>query len=535
MTGNLLAGIILGPACLDAFAGFDVTRALQPFSTFAMGLITVSVGSHLSYRRIHNALQRILTLTAAEVLTCALAVTLVSRILGLPWSVAFVLGTISVATAPGTTVAIIREMRAKGSFVKTLVSVVALDNILCVILFAFSSTILKDVLADTTEGVLARALVHTGWQFAGSLILGLAVGRVTERLIHYPRAHNFSVVFTAILFNVGISEWFDLSPLLTCLFYGVYLGNASEEAARMAQALEPIELLLFSLFFTMAGVSLHLDSIAHAGALFLGYLFARAIGKSLGACFGGLAARSSRRIWMNTAMALVPEAGVTIGLVVLISGDPDLPEDIRVGISAIVLASVAINEIAGPLLTRRALRRSKEDNKDRRRLIEFLQEEFIVTDFEAEDKWAALEKLTSFFLRTHHVKPGVHDQLFQSIKDREEEFTTAVGRGAAIPHGRIHEGVGIRGVLALCRKGIEWNAPDGQPVQIVMLVVTPKGYEKEHLEVMASLAQMISEPAIRTRLLAAVDPNDAWEIIESEDTRNYNYFLEETENDKAVS
>ena len=82
-------------------------------------------------------------------------------------------------------------------------------------------------------------------------------------------------------------------------------------------------------------------------------------------------------------------------------------------------------------------------------------------------------------------------------------------------------------MFAISRQGIEWDAPDGQPVRIVMLVVTPKGYEREHIEVMSSLAQIVSDEAIRVRLLAAINANDAWEIIEGEDTRNYNYFLEE--------
>ena len=84
-------------------------------------------------------------------------------------------------------------------------------------------------------------------------------------------------------------------------------------------------------------------------------------------------------------------------------------------------------------------------------------------------------------------------------------------------------------MLGICSEGVLFDAPDGEPVYIIMLVVTPKGYEREHLEVMASLAQMISDDAIRTRLLAAISPNDAWEIIESKDTRNYNYFLEKDE------
>ncbi len=67
---------------------------------------------------------------------------------------------------------------------------------------------------------------------------------------------------------------------------------------------------------------------------------------------------------------------------------------------------------------------------------------------------------------------------------------------------------------------------DGEPVKIIMLIVTPEGKEDTHLKVMASLSAMVSDEAIRTRLIAAISPEDAWEVIESKEVRDYNYFLE---------
>jgi len=134
---------------------------------------------------------------------------------------------------------------------------------------------------------------------------------------------------------------------------------------------------------------------------------------------------------------------------------------------------------------------------------------------------------------THRVLGRLRATLYATIEERERELTTAIGKGAAIPHGRIEDGSGIRGVLAICPEGVNFHAHDGELVHLIMLVVTPKGYEREHLEVMASLAQMVSDERLRTRLQAAIDANDAWEVIESEDSRDFNYFLEE-ENAEAA-
>ncbi len=535
ITGNMLAGLLVGPACLDLFPEMNVAATLQPLTNFAMGLITVSIGSTLSYRRIHNALRRIIAISVAEVFAAAILVTVAFLLLGMDWQVAFAIGCIAASTAPATILALVREVRAKGTFVKTLLSVVALDNLLCIMLFAFSSTLLADFYENSGQSVgVGYAAAHAIWQFAGSVLLALVLGKVTERLVHHVHTHDFSVVFVAVLLSVGLSESFDLSPLLTSLFFGIYLGNASEETARQTQALEPIELLLFSCFFTVAGASLHLDTVAEAGVLCVAFIVARGAGKAVGAWLGGLLARTSKRIRTSMSLGLMPEAGVAIGLVLLLGDDPRIPSHTWELINTLVLGAVTVNEILGPFFTRQALKMAKETDKDRRRIIEFLQEEYITVGLTAKDKFEALRKLTDFYARTHHVPPGHQSELLASIEEREKEFTTAIGLGAAIPHGRIEEGSGVRGVLAIAREGIDFHAPDGEPVRLMMLVVTPKGYEKEHLEVMASLAQMISDNAIRTRLLAAIDANDAWEIIESEDTRNYNYFLDQEGLDEEV-
>jgi mannitol/fructose-specific phosphotransferase system IIA component (Ntr-type)/predicted Kef-type K+ transport protein len=529
LTGNIVAGIIIGPGCLNLFYGQEnVAQSLQPLTMFAMGLVSVSVGSHLSYRRIHNALNRIITITVLETFGAFALVTLAIYMTGQHWLTAFILGCVATATAPATIMAVVQECRAKGTFVKTLVATVGLDNIICITLFAFFSTLMGDYYANGENALaIVPALKQVSWQLFGAVLLGLGLGIVTERLVHRPDVHHFSVVFIAILLNVVLSNALDVNFLLTCLFFGVYLGNSSEEAVRQTQALEPIEMLLFVCFFTLAGLSMHLDKLVEAGMLCGLYLILRFAGKAVGATLGGKLSRCSRRIWANTGVALIPQASIAIGLVVLLEGNNEIPTEISALIGTVVLGAVTVNEIIGPFFTRLALRNADEVNKDRRRLIEFLQEENILTGLEANDKWEALRKLTDFFVKTHGVPTRLKDELYATIEQRESEFTTAVGLGAAIPHGRIDQGTGIRGVLGICREGIEFDALDKEPVRLIMLVVTPKGYEKEHLEVMASLAEMISDAQIRNRLHAAISPNDAWEIIEDKDTRNYNYFLDE--------
>lgn len=527
ITGNILIGVIIGPSCLSLISGESQLHDLAPLSTLAMGLITVSIGGRLCYRRIHNALKRITIIALLEVTGTVTLVFFVSRMFGAAWPTALLLGTISAATAPGTIVALIRENRGKGSFVKTLVSVVALDNILCIFLFAVASDLVSHYYQDNGASVrVDLALLVSLIQLLASAVIGLLCGFITRRLVANPKFHRFSTVLVAILVCTGLSSYLGLSPLLTSLFFGVYLGN-SLAAEGYLDTLEPIEPLLYTCFFTLAGVSLHLDSLASVGLLCVVYLVARFAGKAIGAACGGLISKCSPRLWTNIPMALVPQAGVAIGLVVLVESDKFIPSEVGNYIGAIVLAAVTINEIAGPLLVRLSLVRANEVNMDRPRLMEFMSEEFILTDIQASDKWDAIRQLVDFLCRTHKVVGVTPDELYESVVEREKSMSTAVGDAVAIPHGRIPKGPDIQGVFGICPNGVDFDAPDDKPVGLIMLIVTPDEHEEKHIQVMAGLCAMASDPAIRKRLSAAIDPHDAWEIIEHEEIRSYNYFLED--------
>jgi mannitol/fructose-specific phosphotransferase system IIA component (Ntr-type) len=226
------------------------------------------------------------------------------------------------------------------------------------------------------------------------------------------------------------------------------------------------------------------------------------------------------------SFALYPQSGIAIGLVILLGNEASIPEVIRHTVSAIILAGVTIAEIAGPFCTKAALTRSGEANRDRQRLVEFLAEEFIMVDLKALDKWDAIRQLVAFLMRTHRVEHITQEELYQSIVARENQFSTAMGREIALPHGRIAKGSAIQGVMGICRDGVDFGAPDGKPVKLIMLIATPEDKKDLHLKVLASLSAMVRDDAIRTRLIAAISSEDAMEVIESKEVRDYNYFLD---------
>jgi len=531
ITGHVVAGALLGYFVIP---DIDAASELQPLSTFAMGLIAVTVGGHLSYRRIRTALKRIVGIAVMESITTAVLVSTTIYFFTRSEVIALLMGSIAVATAPATTFALIRETHAKGTFVKTLLSVVALDNIFCVMLFSFVLAIVGDVVEDAGNTVqIGTAVFHAGQQFAGALILGCAAGLFVELAISRIRGNDFGVVCAAILVCTGGPALLGLNPLLTSLFLGVYLGNRSARTERQLNTLTVLESPLYLCFFTLAGTALHLDSLAMAGPLVGAYLIARAAGKSIGALMGGRLLQVSDRIYTNVAIGLWPQAGVAIGLVVLLESDTRLQQTMAPLIGTVILSAVTLNEIIGPFFTRGALHRSREAGRDRPRLVEFLEEEHILMDVEAEDQWEALKQMSAFYAKVYRCTPGEAAAIELSVIEREREMTTAIGLGAAIPHGRIADGEGIKGVLGISREGIDFGAVDGHPVHLMMLIVTPSDHEQRHLDVMGGLVAMVSNEVVRERLTAAIDANDAWEIIEGEEARPYNYFLEEQEDEQV--
>jgi Kef-type K+ transport system membrane component KefB len=530
--GNLLAGVLIGPYALGIVRDEAAAKSMIPLSMFAIGLIMVSIGGHLSWQRVHNAWRRIVSIALVEVLiTIALVSSVLHMGFGLKWPVALLLGTLAGDTSPATLLHVCRENRAKGPFVKTLLSVVVIDNVLTITIFIIVLTLVVDFLrAGSVHLNAAEAWFHPTWTVVGSAIIGLTAGKITATLVRHPNFHHFSTVFVAILMTTGLAHWLGMSPLLAGLFFGLFLGNAGRHAEQQIKTLDPLEYVLYVAFFTLAGVNLHLDVLPQIGLMGVGFVVLRIAGKTVGSMLGGIVGGSSRRIWQNIPLALVPQSGVAIALVIRLQGvnaealgiDLDIPR-----IATLVLAGVVVNEFIGPITTRFALRRTGELEKGRPRLVEFIEEEFIKTDLVVKDKTDAIRQLCDFLIRTHRVEHMHPDELFETVMERERVESTAIGHGAAIPHGTIGEGPEIQGVLGICRQGVDFDAPDSEKVRIVMLIVTPKNHRSQHLKVLSALSALISHPVVRSRIVAAPDANAVWEIIESEDTPGYNYYLED--------
>jgi mannitol/fructose-specific phosphotransferase system IIA component (Ntr-type) len=526
VTGQILIGILIGQAGLTLF-GTDSIHGLNVVTQFALGLIALTVGEHLNIRTLRNAGKRLFMLLLTEsVLTPVIVFTVAYLITGSPW-LPVLLAAIAVSTAPATVIALVKETRSRGVFVKTLSAAVALNNIACIVLFAAARSAARFGLSTVNGRSFLAMLGGPGLQILESVALGAVAGGilvlVTQHVVRTDRLAAFSMI--ALLVVTGTAIYLNLSLLLACLVLGFTLVNISPDKKELGgAAFTGIETVIFAAFFTIAGIEMNFQHIGAAGLLAVGVLAARFGGKLLSANIAMRFARATNRVRKYLGFALIPQAGVAIGLILLIQQDPAFAS-LHGIILAVGLTTVMANELIGSVTASFALKQSGETGKDRPRLIDFLQEQNIVTGIEAASKEEAIEKLTDILIQTNRLEID-RDALLATFLEREAEASTCVGSGLAIPHGILPSGEKMFGVMGISRKGLLFDTPDGRPVHCVVLLATPESQRDRHLEVIAALARAIGRDAnIQEELFNAETPAHAYEVLHAEEATDFNYYL----------
>ncbi len=535
VTGQILIGVLIGPSLaksLDWRPVFDShsIHALEPLTHFALGLVAVTVGSHLGLRRLRNAGKRLMWLLFFEsLLTPVFVAVAVLMLREEEFEMAILLAALAVSTAPATVLALVKETRAKGVFVKTLVAGVALNNMACILLFelahsATRATLLNESSGDMValfSGPLRTLALSGGLGGAAGVLLILA----TRRVVNPDRLATAS--FISILLTSGLASFLDASPLLSCMFLGFALANLTPEKNEVGHAVfSDFESAIYAVFFTLAGMELDFSYIVPAGMIAIVMFVARGVGKIGAGWLAMKIAGGTDNVRKYLGMAMLPQAGVAVGLMLIIQDDSAFA-GIKDLFLAVGLTVVTLNELVGPILTRVGLSNSGELGKDRARLIDFLHEENIVTELNGGTKEEVIEQLCSVLVQSNNLQMDP-DAFRQSVMEREAEFSTCVGGGLAIPHGALTDGDGICGAMGISREGLGFETPDGRPVHCMVVLATPVTERDRHLEVLAALARAIgSDPSIQRQLFDAKSPAHAYEILHAEESEDFNYWLED--------
>ena len=379
VTGFILAGLVLGPSCFGLLTSETVGHQLDHFTQIALMLIAFGIGEHIELRRLGGVAKDVGYISVAQavaafVLVCG-GTLMTAMVVSGPEGVfrdqlilALLLGAVAVATAPAAILHVVRELDARGPLTATLMAVVAVDDGLAIMIFGMSVAAAHQ-LAGQSDGITLGAIMASLYEIGFSIVIGVVTGLLIDFTLH--KMHRQGEMLTAglalLLICGETTRMLHLSPLLAGMMAGFLIINRAERDVRLFRALNAFEPPIYVLFFTLAGVHLDVAALKTAGWVGLAYFITRILGKYFGTLLGGILSGAPPVVRNYLGLALIPQAGVAIGLVFIISSDPQISSWSTI-ITPIVLAGVVLSELIGPLLVRYTLEKGNEVEGGQRRI-----------------------------------------------------------------------------------------------------------------------------------------------------------------------
>ena len=376
VTAYIVAGILMGPFVLKVIPQefIDGTAFLPDI---ALAFIAFSTGEFFKVETLKKNGMKVVWITLFESVMAAIFVFILTfgiLHLSLPFSI--VLSALATATAPASTIMTIRQTGARGDFVDTLLQVVALDDVVGLVLYSIAISIATASLAGggfQISGVLIPLVKNLA-----AILLGSFFGILMKIFNGEKRStDNRLIIAIALLFGYcGICALLDISPLLGCMFMGsVYINITDDD--RLFLQLNYFSPPILLLFFVRSGLSFDLGSLfskqKNIGAvplLMIGvlYFIVRIAGKYAGAWTGCLTVGKDKKVRNFLGLALIPQAGVAIGLAAL--GARTIGGQMGNALETIILSSSVLYELIGPGCAKLALYLSGSYSNELEKVVE---------------------------------------------------------------------------------------------------------------------------------------------------------------------
>jgi Kef-type K+ transport system membrane component KefB len=368
--GFMLVGAVIGPSILNILD--ETLQAHLSFITeIALGFVALSIGLELSFKSLKELGAGIVIIIICESFLAFFTVTGGLYLLTGNLPLALTFGAIAPASAPAGTVAVIQEYRASGNLTKALYAVVGFDDGLGIIIFGFVSAFVRKMILSGTTGsslTLLTTILLPLKEVGLSILIGSISALFFSLLLKglESRRDIFILVFASVLTITGISARLHLSLILTNMVYGIVLVNSQPNSVmqKMRDELSNTMPLFFILFFILAGSNLQVRSLPALGIIGIVYIVARSSGLMGGAWLGSMIGRAEKKIRRYLGMGILSQAGVAIGLALIVKQQFSIlgAEGAQIGSTVItcITATCIFFEIIGPILTRIALKKAKE-------------------------------------------------------------------------------------------------------------------------------------------------------------------------------
>lgn len=356
VTGYLLAGLLLGPSILGLLSE-EFLSGITVISDAALGFIAFSIGNEFKISYFKRVGATPIIIACLESFFAVAFVTVALMLAGCSTTFSLVLGSIAAATAPAATIMVIKQYKAKGPVTETLLSVVAIDDATALIMYSISiaaATALSGGNATVKELVLKPVI-----EIGGALVVGAILGFLflLPMKAFKKDGNRLSLIIAFIFVGLGLSQLCGFSSLLLCMAMGAVVANFSPDVNQIMKLSDRITPPIFMLFFVASGADLKLSVLPAVGLVGVIYIVVRVIGKMFGASLGAIVSKADKNIRKYLGPALVPQAGVAIGLSLAASSVvPEHASEIR----TVILCGTLIYELVGPVIAKTCLKKAGE-------------------------------------------------------------------------------------------------------------------------------------------------------------------------------
>lgn len=360
VSGYIVAGLLVGPSFFNFVKTTEVSQ-LNIINDMALGAIAFSVGSEFLIKEMKKMGKNVMIITVAEVIgAIAIVFSVMFFIFKQSFEFSIVIASMSAATAPAGIIMVIRELKAKGPLIKTILPIVAIDDALGIIAFGLAISIAKITSGGEVISIFKMISVPL-FEILGSLLLGLVIGFILSFVSKKAKGRDelLTMIIGFILATTGMANYLGLSAILTCMMMGATLVNLMQNSNRVFSLINEFTPPIYLLFFTVAGAGIDIGVLSKVGILGIGYILARASGKIIGATLGAQYVKSEPAVIKNLGMSLLTQGGVSIGLSAIVRRE--LPQ-FSTEIVTVILFSVLIFEIMGPILAKVAITNAGEVN-----------------------------------------------------------------------------------------------------------------------------------------------------------------------------
>lgn len=423
VTAYIVTGILLGPFCLNLVPS-TVTDGMEFLADIALAFIAFSTGEFFKFETLKKNGVKVVIITILEsVLASILIFCLTYFMLGLDLAFSLVLAALASATAPASTVMTIRQTGAKGDFVDTLLQVVALDDVVGLILYSIAISIALAIAPGAGAFSIRNIMIPIATNII-VLLAGALFGVVMKLLMPQKRStDNRLIILISLLFAFcGICALLDVSPLLGCMSMGMIYINITNDD-KLFKQLNYFSPPILLLFFVRSGICFKLDALVNTSSavgsvplLTVGvlYFIVRIIGKYLGAYLGCLVTKKDSKVRNYLGLALIPQAGVAIGLAAL--GARTLGGEIGNALQTIILASSVLYELIGPGCAKLALYLSKSYSD---------KLEDLVPESEVTEEGAKKTEIELLIDRIQKIQEELPEHGENVLSDEEQAFLDA--------------------------------------------------------------------------------------------------------------